>query len=69
MEQQSWVRVLYGLRHFAKLTPLSVRPDLQSLQGHQQKTCDDLKGVVEQYLDQCGRRWVQMSSLFSFMKL
>ncbi|ESK87837.1 dna polymerase alpha catalytic subunit [Moniliophthora roreri MCA 2997] len=28
-----------------------------------------MSGCVEKYLDQCGRRWVEMSSLFSFMKV
>ncbi len=69
VKRQSTVSLPHGTNHFAKLTSLSVRPDLQSLQNHQQKTCDALKGVVEKYLDQSGRRWVQMSTLFSFMKV
>uniref|UniRef100_A0A0W0GBD9 DNA-directed DNA polymerase n=1 Tax=Moniliophthora roreri TaxID=221103 RepID=A0A0W0GBD9_MONRR len=28
-----------------------------------------MSGCIEKYLDQCGRRWVEMSSLFSFMKV
>ncbi|KDQ50145.1 hypothetical protein JAAARDRAFT_74363 [Jaapia argillacea MUCL 33604] len=28
-----------------------------------------LEGTVEKYLDQCGRRWVELGGLFSFMKL
>ncbi|KAL0059069.1 DNA-directed DNA polymerase alpha catalytic subunit pol1 [Marasmius tenuissimus] len=28
-----------------------------------------MSGSVEKYLDQCGRRWVELSSLFSFMKV
>lgn len=25
--------------------------------------------VVEKYMNECGRRWVEMSNIFSFMKL
>ncbi|KAL0579487.1 DNA-directed DNA polymerase alpha catalytic subunit pol1 [Marasmius crinis-equi] len=28
-----------------------------------------MSGSVEKYLEQCGRRWVELSSLFSFMKV
>ncbi|KAK1224663.1 DNA-directed DNA polymerase alpha catalytic subunit pol1 [Marasmius sp. AFHP31] len=28
-----------------------------------------MSGSVEKYLDQCGRRWVELSGLFSFMKV
>ena len=55
--------------YLEKLTSPSVQLDLDSLQSHQRVTCDALKAVVEKYLDQSGRRWVQMSSLFSFMKV
>ena len=30
---------------------------------------EDLTGCVEKYLDQCGRRWVNLKTLFSFMKV
>lgn len=28
-----------------------------------------MSGTVEKYLDQCGRRWVDLGALFSFMKV
>lgn len=30
---------------------------------------ESMKKTVNKYLDQCGRRWVEMNDLFSFMKL
>lgn len=29
----------------------------------------DMYQVVDKYLSQCGRRWVELKSLFSFMKV
>ena len=43
--------------------------DLHALMLVQGQTCTHLQSVVEKYLDQSGRRWVQMSTLFSFMKM
>ena len=43
--------------------------DLFSLRLVQGAACKHLMGVAEKYLNQSGRRWVQMSTLFSFMKL
>jgi DNA polymerase alpha subunit A len=28
-----------------------------------------MTNTVEKYMDQCGRRWVELSSIFSFMKM
>lgn len=28
-----------------------------------------MSAAVEKYLDQCGRRWIDMASVFSFMKV
>ena len=42
---------------------------LQTLWQQNEAACTQLKGAVEKYLDQNGRRWVQMSKLFSFMKV
>jgi len=28
-----------------------------------------MTGTVEKYMDQCGRRWVELSSIFSFTKM
>ncbi|KAI0731115.1 hypothetical protein C8Q76DRAFT_644698 [Earliella scabrosa] len=47
----------------------ALRDELSSLTAMQGNTCQYLKSVVERYLDQSGRRWVQMSALFSFVKL
>ncbi|KAI0793848.1 DNA polymerase alpha catalytic subunit [Fomes fomentarius] len=47
----------------------ALKGDLQSLKVVQGITCNHLKSIVEKYIDQSGRRWVQMSALFSFMKL
>ncbi|KAM3073566.1 DNA-directed DNA polymerase alpha catalytic subunit pol1 [Clarireedia jacksonii] len=35
-----------------------------ALAEHNRIRFDNLKGVVEKYLDKCGRQWVQMDSLF-----
>ncbi|PQE13809.1 hypothetical protein CJF30_00006604 [Rutstroemia sp. NJR-2017a BBW] len=35
-----------------------------ALAEHNRMRFDNLKGVVEKYLDKCGRQWVQMDSLF-----
>ena len=43
--------------------------DLQPLMLRYEPMCEHLTSIVEKYLDQSGRRWVQMSTLFSFMKL
>ena len=43
--------------------------DLEALMLTQETTLKYLKSVTEKYLDQSGRRWVQMSALFSFMNL
>ncbi|TFK90825.1 hypothetical protein K466DRAFT_516455 [Polyporus arcularius HHB13444] len=46
-----------------------LKQDLFSLRLVQGDACRHLMGVAEKYLNQSGRRWVQMSTLFSFMKL
>jgi DNA polymerase alpha subunit A len=28
-----------------------------------------MTNTVEKYMDQCGRRWVELSNIFSFMKM
>ncbi|EJD07472.1 uncharacterized protein FOMMEDRAFT_137775 [Fomitiporia mediterranea MF3/22] len=33
------------------------------------KLLDDMNEIVDKYLSQCGRRWVELGNLFSFMKL
>ncbi|KAI0630777.1 hypothetical protein C8Q77DRAFT_225853 [Trametes polyzona] len=43
--------------------------DLEALAKRQMEFFDTMKGIVDKYMDQSGRRWVQMSALFSFMKL
>lgn len=35
-----------------------------ALGEHNRVRFDTLKGVVERYLDKCGRQWVAMDSLF-----
>ena len=42
---------------------------LKALAISQGPLCAHLKGVADKYLSQSGRRWVQMSTLFSFMKI
>ena len=42
---------------------------LKALSVSQGALCAHLKGVADKYLSQSGRRWVQMSTLFSFMKI
>ncbi|KAH9935987.1 uncharacterized protein BXZ73DRAFT_45345 [Epithele typhae] len=42
---------------------------LVALGSSQRAVCVYLKEVAQKYLDQSGRRWVSMSTLFSFMKV
>ena len=57
------------LHSFCPELTLRAYAELSSLTAMQGNTCQYLKSVVERYLDQSGRRWVQMSALFSFVKL
>ncbi|EIW58350.1 DNA-directed DNA polymerase alpha catalytic subunit POL1 [Trametes versicolor FP-101664 SS1] len=43
--------------------------DIKVVEGLRSEFLDMMKGTVDKYMDQCGRRWIQMSALFSFMKL
>ena len=36
---------------------------------HQSEFIVNMRAVVEKYLSQCGRRFVELGSLFSYMKL
>lgn len=38
---------------------------VMALVAHNQVRFDTLKGVVDKYLDKCGRQWVAMDSLFA----
>lgn len=43
--------------------------ELRALVDLQTDFLQAMTGTVEKYLDQCGRRWVELSGLFSFMKV
>jgi len=49
--------------------PKAVSLELDALVQVQSEFLVAMKDTVEKYLDQCGRRWVELGSLFSFMKL
>ncbi|KAK3692133.1 hypothetical protein B0T22DRAFT_5041 [Podospora appendiculata] len=46
------------------LTP-EIRETIRALAGHNRDRFATLKGVVDRYLDKCGRQWVAMDTLFS----
>lgn len=43
--------------------------ELNALGSMQASLLGALSGTVEKYLDQSGRRWVDLGALFSFMKV
>ncbi|TBU30600.1 DNA polymerase alpha catalytic subunit [Dichomitus squalens] len=60
---------LFDIKKALEAATGATKDDLQTLGHLPQGICYQLREVVERYLNQCGRRWVQMSALFSFMKL
>ncbi|KAK6069651.1 DNA polymerase alpha catalytic [Seiridium cupressi] len=40
------------------------KEEIDALAGHNEKRFSTVQGVVEKYLDKCGRRWVAMDTLF-----
>ncbi|KAK8026626.1 DNA polymerase [Apiospora marii] len=47
-----------------KLTPAE-REEIRAMTEHNRVRFDTVRGVVDKYLDKCGRRWVAMDTLFS----
>ncbi len=47
----------------------SVTEEVSVLVSQQADLLRSLSSVVDKYLDQCGRRWVEMGTLFSMMKI
>ena len=45
------------------------REELQGILATQGELLDAARATVEKYLAQCGRRWVDLSSLFSFIRI
>ncbi|KAI1335171.1 hypothetical protein F5Y15DRAFT_258470 [Xylariaceae sp. FL0016] len=43
---------------------VSQRAEAKALAEHNRKRFDTIKGVVDRYLDKCGRQWVAMDTLF-----
>lgn len=43
--------------------------EVRALAGAQAEFLQGMSDTVEKYLDQCGRRWVNLTNLFSFMKV
>ncbi|KAI0358255.1 hypothetical protein OH77DRAFT_1256462 [Trametes cingulata] len=60
---------LFDVERAKKSASLGVAAELNALASHQDEFLRSMMDTVEKYMDQCGRRWVQMSALFSFMKL
>ncbi|OJT03335.1 DNA polymerase alpha catalytic subunit [Trametes pubescens] len=52
-----------------KRSTKALSDDLDAISTSQKHFLEAMQGTVEKYMDQCGRRWIQMSTLFSFMKL
>ena len=42
---------------------------MRPLVGMQREFLQTMSAAVDKYLDQCGRRWIELDGLFSFMKL
>ncbi len=51
------------------LPSLSSVTEVSVLVSQQADLLRSLSSVVDKYLDQCGRRWVEMGTLFSMMKI
>lgn len=65
------VRSLFGmLLDFALIFFPSTEAVIGAVLNNQNgKLLHDMGRTVEKYLSQCGRRWVELGSLFSFMKI
>jgi hypothetical protein len=50
-------------------TGLRIADEVAALDNHQSAFLDSMTRAVNKYLDRNARRWVDMNSLFSFMKL
>jgi DNA polymerase alpha subunit A len=55
--------------HSARTVIYHVIDEILSLTGLNHAFLCTMTDTVEKYLDRCGRRWVELSSLFSFMKM
>jgi hypothetical protein len=67
-------RVITSVRTNAPLfnETLSLTTTAEAVSVLAQKNADYLQSMsncVEKYLNQCGRRWVDMSTIFQFMKV
>ncbi|KAH9893227.1 hypothetical protein C8Q73DRAFT_836492 [Cubamyces lactineus] len=60
---------LFDVERAKKSASKSTVEVLTTLYTHQGVFLQSIVDTVEKYMDQCGRRWVQMGALFSFMKL
>ncbi|KAK0497423.1 hypothetical protein EDD18DRAFT_1162173 [Armillaria luteobubalina] len=58
-----------GERAVKAATGTSAEEEVSVLVSQQVELLKTLSSVVEKYLDQCGRRWVEMGTLFSMMKI
>ncbi|KAF8920856.1 hypothetical protein CPB85DRAFT_1372860 [Mucidula mucida] len=58
-----------GERAIKSSTGSSTEEEVKVLVSKHSDFFDSMTACVEKYLDQCGRRWVEMSSIFSFMKI
>ncbi|KAH9849847.1 hypothetical protein C2E23DRAFT_887828 [Lenzites betulinus] len=66
-DAQLYNQLRYYLSVFDNTDKSSAKPE--PLVHGQDELLLAMTDAVEKYMDQCGRRWVQMSALFSFMKL
>ena len=78
--QYSDSQIYNQLRHYAHVfdvqkaidapaTGRKVKEELEGIQATQAYLLEAAKSTVDKYLDQCGRRWVNLETLFSFMKV
>lgn len=44
------------------------KEELQAIAMHNQGLYSEISTMLNEYLDKCGRRYVDLTSLFSFMK-
>ncbi|KAK0238467.1 hypothetical protein EDD85DRAFT_904879 [Armillaria nabsnona] len=58
-----------GERTVKAATGTSAEEEVSVLVSQQAVLLRTLSSVVDKYLDQCGRRWVEMGTLFSMMKI
>jgi len=74
-DTQLYTQLLYYSRLFDEnratqgVTDISKQEEITTIMKKNTVFLDTMSRTVEKYLNQCGRRWVSLRSLFSFMQV